>query len=72
MTVLFGLALIALFMLAYGYGLVAAFAMWAMALAMIFLNPVPDQTLTMWLVVAGLAVFVIQLALGLKPEEKKK
>jgi hypothetical protein len=72
MTLIVGLVFLTLVLLAYGYGLMAAFGLWALALAYVLLNPMPNMTFAMWLSVAGLAAFVVQLALGLKPEEKKK
>jgi hypothetical protein len=72
MTLIIGLAFITLLLLAYGHGLLAALGLWGMAVAYVLVNPMPNMTFAMWLSVAGLAAFVIQLALGLKPEEKKK
>lgn len=72
MTVILGLALIVLIMLTYGMGLVAALVLWAIAIVYVWLSPIPDMAFATWLSVAGLAAFVVQLALGLKPEEKKK
>lgn len=72
MTLLVGLGLITLLLLSYGHGSTAAVGLWAMALAYVLINPMPNYTFASWLVGAGLAAFVIQLALNLGGEAKKK
>ncbi len=72
MTLLVGLALITLIMLTFGHGTTAAVGLWGLALAYVLINPDANYTFASWLVGAGLAAFLVQLALNLGGGEKKK
>lgn len=72
MTLLVGLALITLVLLSYGHGSTAAIGLWGLALAYVLVNPEPNYTFATWLAGAGLAAFVVQLALNLGGDAKKK
>jgi hypothetical protein len=72
MTLLIGLGLIVLLLLTYGHGLMAAVGLWVLVLIYTLLNPMPDYVFASWLAGAGLAAFVVQLALNLGGGAKKK